>query len=101
MQAIRLIAISWVAALLAVFPMSIAIAQEKGKVEVLWLGHAAARVTTVSGKEILIDPWLSANPKTPPEYRKLTALRKVDLILVTNLLETVFAVTWKMNCRVK
>jgi len=84
MQAIRLIAISWVAALLAVFPMSVAIAQEKGKVEVLWLGHAAARVTTVSGKVILIDPWLSANPKTPPEYRKLSALGKVDLILVTN-----------------
>jgi L-ascorbate metabolism protein UlaG (beta-lactamase superfamily) len=84
MQAMRLIAISWVTALLALFPMSVAMAQEKGKIEVLWLGHAAARVTTVSGKVILIDPWLATNPKTPPEYRKRGGVGKVDLILVTH-----------------
>lgn len=84
MQAIRLIAISWVTALLALFPMSVAMAQEKGKIEVLWLGHAAARVTTVSGKVILIDPWIAKNPKTPREYRMRGALGKVDLILVTH-----------------
>lgn len=84
MQAIRLIAISWVTALLALFPMFVALAQEKGKIEVLWLGHAAARVTTVSGKVILIDPWIAKNPKTPREYRKRGALGKVDLILVTH-----------------
>jgi len=84
MQASRIIAISFVTALLAGFPMCSAMAQEKGKVEVLWLGHAAARISTVSGKVILIDPWLSDDPKTPPEYRKLSALGKVDLILVTH-----------------
>jgi len=64
--------------------MSVAMAQEKGKIEVLWLGHAAARVTTVSGKVILIDPWIAKNPKTPREYRMRGALGKVDLILVTH-----------------
>ncbi len=83
MQAIRVFAAACAAAL-AVCPMSMAMAQDKGKVEVLWLGHSAVRVTTVSGKQILIDPWLTGNPKTPPEYRKPGALGKIDLILVTH-----------------
>ena len=33
---------------------------------------------------IVIDPWLTANPKTPEAYKKLDALGKVDLILVTH-----------------
>lgn len=33
---------------------------------------------------IVIDPYLTANPKTPAEYKKLEALGKVDLILVTH-----------------
>ncbi|MBC7548031.1 MAG: hydrolase, partial [Polaromonas sp.] len=36
-----------------------------GKTEVLWLGQAATRITTPTGKVIVIDPWLSSNPKTP------------------------------------
>jgi len=71
-------------ALVAAVAVAPVMAQEKGKIEVLWLGHAAARVTTVSGKVILIDPWLATNPRTPPEYRKPGALGKVDLILVTH-----------------
>lgn len=84
MEVFRRFAVRCISALLAFSAMSIAMAQEKGKVEVLWLGHAAARVTTVSGKVILIDPWLADNPKTPAEYRKRGALGKVDLILVTH-----------------
>jgi len=84
MQASHIIAISFVTALLAGFPMCGAIAQEKGKVEVLWLGHAAARISTGACKVIRIAPWLSDDPTTPPEYRKLSALGKVDLILVTH-----------------
>lgn len=71
-------------ALVAAVAVAPVMAQEKGKIEVLWLGHAAARVTTVSGKVILIDPWLATNPGTPPEYRKPGALGQVDLILVTH-----------------
>src|ERR1035437_1361453 len=57
---------------------------ETGKIEVLWLGQSATRITTVSGKVIVIDPFLTQNPKTPPQYKNLDALGKVDLILVTH-----------------
>ena len=55
-----------------------------GKAEVLWLGQSAFRITTPTGKVIVIDPYLTANPKTPEAYKKLEALGKVDLILVTH-----------------
>ncbi|SPA37111.1 putative Metal-dependent hydrolase or Beta-lactamase [Cupriavidus taiwanensis] len=55
-----------------------------GKAEVLWLGQAATRITTPGGKVIVIDPWLTNNPKTPPGFKQLSALGKVDLILVTH-----------------
>lgn len=59
-------------------------AGKSGSVEVLWLGQSAMRITTVSGKVIVIDPWILTNPKTPPQYKNLDALGKVDLILVTH-----------------
>ncbi|MCD6076983.1 MAG: hypothetical protein K0R89_921, partial [Ramlibacter sp.] len=55
-----------------------------GKTEVLWLGQAAVRITTPGGKVIMIDPWLTSNPKTPAQWKQLSALGKVDLILVTH-----------------
>ena len=55
-----------------------------GKVGVLWLGQSAFKITTPTGKVIVIDPYLSANPKTPEAYKKLEALGRVDLILVTH-----------------
>jgi len=57
---------------------------QAGKIEVLWLGQAATRITTPTGKVIVIDPWLTQNPKTPTQYKNLDALGKVDLILVTH-----------------
>jgi L-ascorbate metabolism protein UlaG (beta-lactamase superfamily) len=55
-----------------------------GKTEVLWLGHAATRITTPGGKVIVIDPWLTSNPKTPAAFKQLQALGKVDLILISH-----------------
>lgn len=55
-----------------------------GKTEVLWLGQASTRITTPGGKVIMIDPWLTSNPKTPPAFKQLAALGHVDLILVTH-----------------
>ncbi len=55
-----------------------------GKVKVQWLGQAAFKITTVEGKVIVIDPWLRTNPKTPEAWRKLDALGKVDLVLITH-----------------
>ena len=54
------------------------------EVEVLWLGHATTRITSTTGKVIVIDPFLKKNPKTPLKYKDLAALGKVDLILVTH-----------------
>ena len=62
---------------------AIANAQD-GKVEVLWLGQAATRIKTPTGKVIVIDPWLINNPTTPKEWKDLDALGKVDLVLVTH-----------------
>lgn len=55
-----------------------------GKVEILWLGHATTRITSIAGKVIVIDPFLKKNPTTPQKFRDLKALGKVDLILVTH-----------------
>jgi L-ascorbate metabolism protein UlaG (beta-lactamase superfamily) len=57
---------------------------QSGKVEVLWLGQATFKITTPGGKVIVIDPFLTGNPKTPAEYKDLAKLGKVDLILVTH-----------------
>ncbi|MES2191091.1 MAG: metal-dependent hydrolase [Pseudomonadota bacterium] len=54
------------------------------KPELLWLGQSAFRLTTASGKVIVIDPWLRPNPSTPAYYKTLENLGKVDLILVTH-----------------
>lgn len=54
------------------------------QVEVLWLGHSTFRITSTTGKVIVIDPFLKLNPRTPAKYKDLKALGKVDLILVTH-----------------
>lgn len=54
------------------------------KVSVQWLGHAAFKITSVSGKTILIDPFITGNPKLTAEQKDLSKLGKVDLILVTH-----------------
>ncbi|HEX7042983.1 MAG TPA: metal-dependent hydrolase [Burkholderiales bacterium] len=77
---------SWFLAALAVLlagAAPAALAQQK-KTEILWLGQAAMRITTPGGKVILIDPFLTRNPKTPDQWKKLDALGKIDLILVTH-----------------
>ena len=52
------------------------------KVTVQWFGQSAFKLTSVSGKVIMIDPFISENPKTPAEFKDLKALGKVDLVLV-------------------
>lgn len=59
-----------------------ALAEDRIKVQ--WLGQAAFKITTLTGKVIVIDPWLRTNPKTPEAHRDLAKLGKVDLVLVTH-----------------
>src|SRR5215207_5259599 len=56
-----------------------------GTTEVLWLGQASVRIKSPGGKIIMIDPWITGGPKTPPQYKtNLAALGKIDLLLVTH-----------------
>lgn len=69
-----------VAALLAAIAMPAAAKD----VTLQWLGHATFKLTTPGGKVIVIDPFITKNPKTPQEFKDLKKLGKVDLILVTH-----------------
>ena len=55
-----------------------------GKVEVVWLGQAAFKITSPGGKVIVTDPWLRTNPLTPPEYKKLEAFGRIDVLLLSH-----------------
>lgn len=59
-------------------------AQMSGKVDVLWLGQAAFKITSPEGKVIVLDPFIVNNPKTPAEHKDLAKLGKVDVILITH-----------------
>lgn len=59
-------------------------AAAQGRTRLLWLGQSAFRIATPGGKVIMIDPFLTKNPKTPAKYKDLDALGKIDLILVTH-----------------
>lgn len=46
-----------------------------------WLGHATFRVTTPSGKVVIIDPWVQGNPACPENLKKFDRL---DIMLITH-----------------
>ena len=57
----------------------------QGKTEALWLGQASFRIKSPQGKMILIDPWITGGPKTPPIYKNdLAAIGPIDVLLVTH-----------------
>jgi L-ascorbate metabolism protein UlaG (beta-lactamase superfamily) len=57
----------------------------QGTTELEWLGQAGFRIKTPGGKVIVIDPWLTGGPKTPPQYKaNIETLGKIDLLLVTH-----------------
>lgn len=51
------------------------------KTRVTWLGHATVLVQTPAGTNILIDPFISGNPKYPKGYELPS---KIDYILLTH-----------------
>jgi len=55
-----------------------------GSLEITWLGQSAMRITTPGGKVVMIDPFVTQNPKTPAEWKDLKRLGHLDLILVTH-----------------
>jgi L-ascorbate metabolism protein UlaG (beta-lactamase superfamily) len=61
----------------------LATAASAQQIELMWLGHSTFRITSTTGKVIVIDPAIR-NTNAPIKYRELSALGKVDLILVTH-----------------
>jgi L-ascorbate metabolism protein UlaG (beta-lactamase superfamily) len=57
---------------------------QTNKIEVQWVGQSTTKITTLTGKVIVIDPYVTTNPKTPQQWKNLDALGKVDVILVTH-----------------
>jgi L-ascorbate metabolism protein UlaG (beta-lactamase superfamily) len=55
-----------------------------GNVLVEWLGHGSFKFESPGGKVVLLDPWLSTNPKCPAEYRTMEGFSKVDIVLFTH-----------------
>jgi len=53
-------------------------AHAQGKPELQWLAQSAFKVTTPGGKVIMIDPWITGNPKTPPELQNLVQVRDTN-----------------------
>lgn len=68
-------------ALLATILLPIAV--QAAGTEITWYGHSAFKVTTPSGKIVLIDPWLT-NPANPKGKEILANLDKADQILLTH-----------------
>ncbi|MFO1305286.1 MAG: metal-dependent hydrolase [Burkholderiales bacterium] len=70
--------------IVALAMLAVAAAASAQQVEVLWLGHSTYRITTPTGKVIVVDPFFRKNPRTPAKYKDLEAIGKVDVILVTH-----------------
>ncbi|MEQ9362303.1 MAG: metal-dependent hydrolase [Rhodospirillales bacterium] len=80
----RLLTTTVLGALVAGFAWAAAPAKDAQAAEVKWYGQAAFRIKTPGGKVIVIDPFITKNPKTPADDKDLGKVGKVDLILVTH-----------------
>src|SRR5580704_4835043 len=49
-------------------------------IEIVWLGHGSFELKLESGEVILIDPWITGNPKYPATHK----ISRVDAILITH-----------------
>jgi len=69
-------------------------------IQLTWLGHAAFRIDTPSGKRVYVDPWLD-NPKCPDSEKEP---ERVDVIALTHghgdHLGSTFEMAQKFNCAV-
>jgi L-ascorbate metabolism protein UlaG (beta-lactamase superfamily) len=46
-----------------------------------WLGHATFKITTATGKTVLVDPWVESNPMCP---ENLKTFDRVDTLLISH-----------------
>ena len=74
---------------------AVLLAQQGGKVEVLWLGQATFKITSPGGKVIVLDPFLVNNPKTPLP----TALKLLPGLNIRHL--QTMAKSWNIKPQIK
>lgn len=75
---------NWLSAAVLTAILGLGSAAAAADPQLQWIGHAAFKITTSSGKVILIDPFILKNPKAPRALKDLNALGKVDVILITH-----------------
>jgi L-ascorbate metabolism protein UlaG (beta-lactamase superfamily) len=56
---------------------------QTAQTQLTWYGQSAFKITTPTGKVLLIDPWIT-NPKNANGKDDLEKLKRVDLILLTH-----------------
>ncbi len=49
--------------------------------KITWLGHSTFKITTPSGKVIVVDPWVTGNPACPEPLKNF---ERVDVMLITH-----------------
>ncbi len=69
--------------LLVAFLFITPVAALAANTELTWYGHAAFKLTTPSGKVLLIDPWIT-NPSNKNGKEDLAKIEKADLILISH-----------------
>ncbi|GFO60487.1 UPF0173 metal-dependent hydrolase [Geomonas silvestris] len=79
-RALRLVLLLFPLALLLAAPT---LGRAETKTALTWYGQSAFKLTTPSGKVLLIDPWI-VNPVNKNGAQDLAALNKADLILITH-----------------
>jgi len=65
-------------------PVATTVSTSSEAAELLWYGQAAFKITSPKGKVIVIDPFISKNPKTPKALKDLSKIGQIDLLLVTH-----------------
>jgi L-ascorbate metabolism protein UlaG (beta-lactamase superfamily) len=75
---------NWIFAIAAIAATALASPVMAAGADVTWYGQAAFKIVTPGGKVIVIDPFITKNPKTPKDMKDLAKIGKVDLILVTH-----------------
>ena len=53
----------------------------KNAIKLTWLGHATFRIETPGGKIVIIDPFITGNPKCPESEKNV---KKLDILLCTH-----------------
>jgi L-ascorbate metabolism protein UlaG (beta-lactamase superfamily) len=61
--------------------MEVNVEQMLGGARITYLGHSTFRFVTAGGEQIIIDPFLTENPQTPDELKRVGEL---DTILITH-----------------